>query len=76
MAALLDDMGVNHRRGHIRMTQQFLDGADVSSGIREAGKVVNRSFSPLPERTVTCFIAKSTSFTRRRTASRMRNPLP
>jgi len=75
LAALLDDMGVNHRRGHIGMTWQFLDGADVSSRIRVAGKVVNR-FSPLPERTVTCLIWKSTSFTRRRTASRMRSPLP
>ena len=33
-------------------------------------------FVPLPDRTVTCFIWKSTSFTRSLTASKMRRPLP
>ena len=35
LATLLDHMGVNHRGGYIRMTQQFLDGADVRASLQE-----------------------------------------
>ena len=42
----------------------------------DAGKVVTRSFVPLPDRTVICFMFISMSCTRSRTASITLNPLP
>ena len=30
-------MGVNHRRGHVRMAQQLLDGADVVAVFKQMG---------------------------------------
>ena len=35
LAALLDDMGVNHRSSNVGMTQEFLDGADVRAPLQE-----------------------------------------
>jgi hypothetical protein len=41
-----------------------------------AGNIVIRSFIPLPSRTTIARWSKSTSFTRKRTPSMMRNPVP
>ena len=38
LAALLEHMRVNHRRGHIGMTQQFLDSADVRAPLQKMGR--------------------------------------
>jgi hypothetical protein len=48
----------------------------LEQGVSVAGEVVKRSLSPSPERTSSCFIAKSMSLTLSRTASMIRSPLP
>src|SRR5215467_11083699 len=48
----------------------------LSSAFTEAGNMVARSLCPLPSRMVSWFVAKSTSFTRRRQHSNRRRPAP
>jgi hypothetical protein len=35
LAALLEDMRVNHGGGHVGVAQQFLDGADIRAPLQE-----------------------------------------
>jgi hypothetical protein len=35
VAALIEDVRVNHRGGHVYVAEQFLDGPDVVAGLQQ-----------------------------------------
>ena len=58
-------MSVNHRRAHVLVAEQILDRPNIVAPL-----------PPLPSRTITEAILKSTSLTLNRSASISRSPLP